>query len=42
MWGPLPQSYIVGRAWVSYWPPRHWAVVPHFDLTDLSVAAQAP
>lgn len=39
MWGPLPQSYIVGRAWISYWPPQHWAIVPRYDLNDLSTSA---
>jgi signal peptidase I len=39
MWGPLPQAYIIGKAWVSYWPPKYWAIVPHYDLTDLAAAA---
>jgi signal peptidase I len=28
-WGTLPQDMIVGKAWVSYWPPRLWGVIPH-------------
>lgn len=39
MWGPLPQGLIIGRALVSYWPPRYWSLVPKYDLTDLSAAA---
>ena len=39
MWGNLNQDLIIGKAWVSYWPPRHWSAIPNFDL---SVAAQAP
>lgn len=39
MWGTLPQGYIVGRALISYWPPRYWAVVPTYDLTDLSAVS---
>jgi signal peptidase I len=35
-WGPLPLKYVIGKALVSYWPPRYWAVVPHYDLSDLS------
>ncbi len=27
-WGPLPKENIVGKAWVSYWPPQEWGVVP--------------
>jgi signal peptidase I len=38
MWGPLPQKYIIGKAWISYWPPKYWAIVPHYDLSDLSAA----
>jgi signal peptidase I len=39
MWGTLPQSYIVGRAWISDWPPRYWAIVPSYDLTNLRAAS---
>ncbi len=39
-WGPLPQSYIIGKAWVSYWPARYWSVVPHYDLTSFATASQ--
>lgn len=28
-WGFLEARYIVGKAWVSYWPPRHWGVIGH-------------
>jgi signal peptidase I len=38
-WGPLPLKYVIGKALVSYWPPRYWAVVPRYDLTDLSASA---
>jgi signal peptidase I len=27
-WGALPIENIVGRAWVSYWPPESWGVIP--------------
>ncbi len=28
-WGTLPGDNIVGKAWLSYWPPDLWGVVPH-------------
>ena len=27
-WGPLPVENIVGRAWLSYWPPDLWGTIP--------------
>lgn len=27
-WGPLPQDNIIGKAWISYWPPRFWGSIP--------------
>src|SRR5690606_3273273 len=30
-WNELEETYIVGKAWLSYWPPQHWGVIPHYD-----------
>jgi signal peptidase I len=27
-WGTLPRADIVGKAWLTYWPPRMWGAVP--------------
>jgi signal peptidase I len=27
-WGALDGGKIVGQAWLSYWPPRLWGVIP--------------
>lgn len=33
-WGTLPGDEIVGKAWISYWPPELWQVVPHIDYEN--------
>jgi len=25
--GPVPMEDVVGRAWLSYWPPDQWGLV---------------
>ena len=40
LWGPLKLDHIIGKALVSYWPPKDWAIVPHYNLTDLNAAQQ--
>ncbi len=36
MWGPLPEHFIVGKAWLSYWPPQYWSIIPHYKFSDLA------
>jgi signal peptidase I len=31
-WGLLPMDLVIGKAWVSYWPPQDWAVISHRPL----------
>lgn len=33
-WGSLPTENIVGRAWISYWPPERWGVIPNDAPTE--------
>jgi signal peptidase I len=40
MWGPLPEGYIVGRAWLSYWPPHSWGQIPLWNLGTLQAKGQ--
>ena len=34
-WGMLEKGYIIGKAWVSYWPPEYWGLIPHYSY-DIS------
>lgn len=33
-WGPLPREKIVGKAWLTYWPPSRWGMIPHQDYEE--------
>lgn len=33
-WGDLAADKIVGRAWLSYWPPDSWGVIPNDKPTS--------
>ncbi len=32
-WSYLPRTDIVGKAWIIYWGPDNWGLVPHFNHT---------
>jgi signal peptidase I len=32
--GPVDRKYIVGRAFVRYWPPQDWALISHHRFSD--------
>jgi len=29
--GPVARDRIIGRAWVIYWPPQDWGIIPHYS-----------
>lgn len=31
-WGPVPAKDIVGKAWITYWPPQAWGTVPDYSF----------
>lgn len=35
-WSYLPQDDIVGKAWIIYWGPENWGLIPHYELSSLS------
>lgn len=28
IWGLVPEANIIGRVWLSYWPPSRWGAIP--------------
>ncbi|MBI4299693.1 MAG: signal peptidase I, partial [Chloroflexi bacterium] len=34
MWGLVPRSYIVGKAWLRYWPFRDWGFIKDYPLSS--------
>ncbi len=35
-WGLVPARDIVGKAWLSYWPPSLWGIVPNYPYPAAS------
>ncbi|TET18330.1 MAG: signal peptidase I [Dehalococcoidia bacterium] len=33
-WGTLPRQNIIGKAWLSIWPPSEWGLVAHYPLQE--------
>ena len=42
VFGPVPIENIVGKAWLSYWPPRDVGFVPHERYEDIAATAATP
>jgi len=34
-WGMLPYKDIIGKAWLSYWPPQDWGIIKHYRLRNI-------
>ena len=34
-WSFLPEDDIIGEAWVVYWPPKDWQLVPHYEHASI-------
>ena len=30
----LPRQNIIGKAWLSFWPPKEWGLVPRYPLQE--------
>ncbi len=42
VWNGLPRKDIIGKAWVSYWPPATWGIVSHDDVRAAAPGASLP
>jgi signal peptidase I len=46
VWDFLPRDYMIGKAWVSYWPVNSWGIVQHdsvhFASAEPPAAAATP
>jgi signal peptidase I len=40
VFGMLPMKNVIGKAWLSYWPPRSWGPINHFNLSALLQAGK--
>ncbi len=36
----VPGDHIVGKAWVSLWPPAMWGLINHYELSAVQMAFQ--
>jgi len=39
-WGVLPRRNIVGKAWLTYWPPTEWGLAPHYTFPFSAAAGE--
>lgn len=39
--GPIGREYLIGRAWIKYWPPSEWGIIRHHDYA-VEIPAEAP
>ena len=35
-WGSVPMKDVVGRAWLRYWPPEKWSIIPQWSFPELN------
>jgi signal peptidase I len=38
-WGMLSKDKVVGRAWISYWPPSRWGLIPRDAPAAMATAS---
>ena len=34
VWGTVPRPNIIGKAWISIWPPEYWGLAPNHTFNE--------
>jgi len=34
VWGTVPRTNIIGKAWLSIWPPERWGLAPNYTYNE--------
>ena len=42
VFGPVTSDHIIGKAWIIYWPPPDWGIVPHYSYEHPAVITVTP
>jgi len=37
----VPHDYILGKAWITLWPPKQWGAIKHYPLTMANTPQQS-
>ena len=40
--GPVDRKYLVGRAFLRYWPPEDWGLIEHWNYSESNVPLPTP
>lgn len=38
----VPRDHLVGKAWITLWPPQRWGTVKHYSLAIVQIPRQSP
>ena len=38
----VPRQNIIGKAWLTFWPPKEWGLVHHYSLQEQLASSSAP
>ena len=38
----VPRENVIGKAWLSTWPPMHWGIIPDYPLSEQLTSSSLP